>query len=1445
MAGTGNENGGNENMLYQDAYNAYMAAQRELYASRRKREELSKQREESILNEQTYQQAGELFRQRQQALAGQRRSYVDALEKEKRDMSRNIVPKAEIQREAYLTEEKPLLEEDIEKMAPLEETNPAEYKRYTNEVEKVMSAEQWRRTTGQSKKKPWETKGSPFDHYQKLKEEMKRAESDYDALVAQRQYPEKIASAEEVRPEAVEKVNKLLASQNLGSLEELQKQKRELDSLRGECDRQLAGVSLSKELTSRKAIAERDPDLVGIMKEKLDEAIRQQSNRREKLGNIDSVDALFQEEEELEQAKKKWENDKSNPDLKLLYEGFEFRKLGKEDASRRQKLEAEIDRMIEAYPQEPNTKPVSSIGEYYASISREQEKIEEIHKLEKEGVKTRKAELTEILKQGKKWDEIDGLARGMEEYQAAVQEQASTRKLPETFRDLRTIRDENPVLYREIREQINHILEAHKDDKTKPIVHSLNAYFSLDQRAGELEQKAKDAEKQKANDAAKVRENNALRTKATERRQKQEDAKTQIKRWIREYNKDKGKAIDLKEADEKLVDIVKKHNEAKKKEAGDRLKQMKGELKNLQEGRESQRRFIKYEVIQKAGENRKKEIEKLENIHKSHVNAVASIIDAYNSTHAREGKALSSTDSAIVKRLKQADEAYKNRLAKINKALKKAGEEEAKRHKEWAREKENYDKMMHDYRTAINSRQKEIKDLLHKENEKIAAQNKQIQKMSKQVDRSFDGYDQHANEEVEKFRKDRLSESKSSYRKAAAKKKVMSALSATLSTVSKTLETVMLTATEAAIRGEEQTLREEITKIQDQLNNTGAANLRVLNTSAKLRENLNNEASQSSKPVRRNLNELAASENASRDVANGLQEYSNQLAADLNRLNGQLEEVMANQPERLQKNRDSITDIFKERAVIDGEGQRRVETAVYAIDREAAAGDAAKEALAQVRYDARMEHLDELIQEDARTSAQVREQLEELESVSKKLQGLFTEGKLDTIDKVVKVGQVVANFVIDRMNNLKGESSSTEHVDIQQTLKSLEESLTDDEPKEHTVETLLKIGKLAYGKIREIDETVSAQNSQAASELDVAETGYEKLLAEEKDFEDFIKQMPPEDLGSNLLEQWNAFYDKSAEKTIQMLDRDIQDAKAGEVRAAARKDEAASATAVLQENLSDQDEQIKADKAALSDQKAKLKTAFATDIKGNGKNDPVELSYQDIFAEPVGEDFTFLSKLTGVQMSEGMDVDAAMNAFGRIYINGINAVSYFDLADRWQEASFGDPASPENQEARSKLVRGLTYFGKEIQSALKAPFGSQEKNRLTGQMIAVENESLTLSPVTLSAQVQKGTANASVTVNTEAISQFNRTSAMISDSFNEVRLAAAEAQRRLDVNPDRRKRNLLAEDLKDEKDRQEWRDRRLAKAVHRSRNTQKNFQTKDRQQADNQPQKSSQPMTRR
>lgn len=1296
------------------------------------------------------------------------------------------------------------------------------------------------------------------EEFQGLQEQLRTLNETHAVEKAKRGYPESYdaisrlpeAAKEEVRG----RVNRLFAEKGLGSLEELEEKGRQLhhqqsedyaaNAFRGQSlELQFAAVRLSDSLLSHRGMEKLDAFQAEVMKKQLDVEIQADPQLQAALGSVGSVDDFLKEEDELGQAQAAVNRTKDDEVLKALH-GFTFTAYGKMEPGKQETLRREIGQMLDAYKQEAGADRMGSqSGEeffrgYLQSVEREEQT---------------KALLT-ALDTGDKRKDVVAAARtalgapslqaAARQYQEALRTQAALTRVRKNsdgvtqgrhfrFTQLRKTEKENPLRYDAIVEQIDGIIASHTADPI-PGISSLKDYFELESR----KQRAQEEAKKKA--AEKGAEDVATSIAALTVKKQFEDAKAKIKEWIDAHDdalearakadKKQKKAADqqrnaadqaVKEAEERLIEAV-------KQQRTDSVDALRSEAEKLEAENREKKRFIKTTVIEGTLKKREESMDTLQTVHEQHKKALQKRIEAYNETMAGEAARIQEAmrqSTELQTKTRQREEEYRSRVSRADAALKEAGSElKREQGADWEREDRLYEESRGVFERAILS------------------QEKGLEKQKKAREKA-----------VAEYQAERAARMRSAYRSAAAQKLVFGAAVNVIDTAQTMFRDLVAATAAAAIRGEEQEVLDQLKEAGDTHERQQQALFAAVNSTAL-------------GGGQKSLSQLVSEENR----GDGLNKRMADMARQVEELNRQLEQVRLEQPERIQQSLESIDEAFCESKAVDQEEMRLADTMIREIILEASKEDPRLQAIVQERIRQSDAEMERLVREDEQQAKAMQESRAKIEERSKALMRLFTESSLSSIDKVAKVGQGIVNFMIDRVNDAAGQGEPMAHIDLSGKLTELKQSLEEEKaPEEHLAIQLLEVGKLLYGEMKTAADALNERYRSILDEFDTAEMGFEGIQEEQKRFQAFISEKP--EPGKDLLEQWQAFYEHVEGEAEALLGERLQEAAAQEQLATKKKEEETAKTASHTEAIEQKREAAQELNQEIIRQVEAIQQLYSETVLENKEqlNGTVSVELSEVFKD--GNEWEFLSALTGTAMTETMEPEDAVMAFGRISVNGMNAASWFGISEDYRNLMEGDLQGQELAEARKQMMENIKGCAADLKSAFQAAFDpsrrqnlNERAGQLSGQMIAVENERMGLSAVQLhddrpkepekpvlkahetgwfkkgiNAEIDEQNRQAreaydrakaeydrqlqsysdgvaQCPVNQAALNTFNRNSRLTAETFNQIRVETAEKTLIAPVQTQgRKKASLTSEEL-------------MARAVHQSRDIRETYKTHEK-----------------
>ena len=1430
-------------MLYEEKYEEYLEAERELYLSKLKKKQAEEELEGKKREAQATQMVYEVFEKETELYQKRAETYENSVKTEQHRLSSLVPPKVKIKEEEFKIEKKEMIVEDLDAILNLHETDFATFLQQENLLKQALLS------------------GGMIDSYDNY-----------------------IKSIEELREEEKQQAIERLEYE-FPSLEEIEKMP---SDIKQHAQKQVENT-VEKEIYETAFIEiPRIKESLSIAKEKKQELKSEiEMAKIEHYGkSLGNKKILNQEEFEAEQKRldqviedyKKtkdsylWNHETFVRSKTTYTKEFSFTKLAGLEEKKQNKIKEEIDHQIQQYQwSAQGEKPVHSIKEYQDFIETSNKKIEEWN-IEKNSLQNTKNFFPENINDFYKTVNVSALDDTFRnivlDLQNAREEEKSHQDnlkrieyqgtpLPETFTELKNLK-KNPVLYTLAVDDINKVIQAKRNTKD---LNNLDEYWNLE-REYETAKEQYNKEQKEFHDKRKTLGTVELKEsesrlaewnkKKIELQKQYYESKDQIKGWIKEENKLKNREKKIqqqqknglnlekaalssaknkvKEAENTLIAKIQAYNQSQKENTTTRTAEIDKNINELRKKQEEKKRFLKDHVIQNAmnyitstteadikqAETQKNELKTYwENVKKDPEN----ISDRFKTNIEENEKEITNLENQYEEKKKITDLAFKNEADK-----RKSNRRNMQLYKDY---QENAKQTIENKKVVISAQKKEIEKRIKTVNANNRDLNILIEEQSKQVSDAFGSrYDDHVNQIIQRDEENQFKQAKSNYRIAGVKMKVMGMAASLMGNVTQTYRDQLIKVTEGIIKGELVEKENQRNELIEKINRMSQGQSRL------------SEASVSNQGTTRQRITFDALETERLvQTGNSLQKSQNDLNKSLVQLNQEIEEMKQSQEQRIQENRERIDSIFHDPSRIDANLLKRRNEIMHQISQEVeqelpSAGDQ------KAQYQVREEELNQFISEDEMLHNELQKSIETIQQGSDSLKSLLTETNLSRMDLVANVIVKACNVAIGKINEANNNANPIAPINLEQSLDELENTLSSDEPKaEHLLTKVFKIGTLVYDKMTQVNQSVQEMNQEMVTDFLVSKQNYDGLIRQNEK----LKQAQ---LAGNLLEQKQEFYNHemekvkedlrereefsrtAAEKTAEQqkkIQSDIQK-KQEEIYGVESSEEIQNAVA---ENKS-LNQIVQENQKNLEAKRDSMHLAFAQTVKEH-ENEPASLAElnveDDILSNEFQQDnFEFLSKLTGVPMNKDMPLDMAMNAFGRIYINGLNAIDYFNLDERYKNARYSDPQQDMSSgiTESQKLVQGLVYYGESIRQALEAQVNPERKEHLQGdakclfgQMLAVEDKNMKLSPVKLNSNDPEVSKKAET---------FNKHSDLIAKQWNEMRSMAAEFEIAKQakgkdtekvVKEEKREKINLLEEKKEQKTKSIR--ERLTEAIHRSR----------------------------
>lgn len=1486
-------------MNYREAYAAYHAAKKAVPGLQARIQALEPQLESARNRQLVTSGARKYFADRAEGLESRKSGYLESLKEERQRMAGSFASRAGISFDEFQSPRKPVIPESMEEIEALGKTRPQYYQFCMDVIKQLDRAEKEaaRRRAGTPQEHP--EPRTPFEEYQEARQRLNTMDREHAREMAELEAPQSLAAMEELAAmedfprdvlESVEsRVNALLSADGGRTLESLRQERQALQERQQELRRLDATGNLSLHLTSLDTIDRLEPDTAEVMKQTLDGLM---GDSRDSLGpdGIRTVNDLLEEETQLKKAKLELEQLKREEADGLLRKGFSLRRggfnfteLNEMEPYEKQRREMELNRRITAYTQE-NTPPADGAAAayfasvqagdpqgtplelYYASVEKAQQARKRYEEAERAMEDFTPENPVRLEAHGDRWSGIPEIRSQLEAYRNAREAReaiyVSANPLPETFTDLYKVED--PVRRKCLEERIDRLIQDNPDRQPP---NSLAEYYAM-QQALPPEMK---------NSVGLALPTGQLRKLAGTSQQAQQvnqfaAAKERIKDLVRADNaakkrmrKSGGEEAAQKEADR----VLQSAKEALEVAKSSYLEQLKTGAKDLQEASGEIKAFIKKTVIPGPVKKKEAEVNALESSHREHKKQMEQLIRSYNGSRlpspaageAHRGDLARAGAEALRKEVKEKTAAYEAACARADKLLAEQRKKDPQRAKAATAADARYRKERETWQAVVDTQAGRLEKLIKAGNENSRRQRSQVERVTDQAREYIESYDSLATAQTYQYRQQKLAQKKSACRTAYMSKLLLGTVKNAMDYLNEGFFRMASSLSEAAIRAEALDAGEKQREAEKKLQDIREAQMRATTVASGQYEEEKARPADAARSRQTGMDQLASRleklDQADAAAAQALQE--------LYACNRQLTQVRESMGDRIRENREALDGGFRSAASPDVEEQA-VSQMVHAISLEAAGNSPLNQELARARERLDSRQLETLMKEDAAAAAAMEERIRSIESASQTLAPLFQEQSLSRIDAIVDISQRAVNCLIGHLNQAAGQEDPIEPIDIRGKMAELKEKIQNKQ-EEHAPVALefVELAKVMYTEgFQKVKEQLDALYQKKEEAFAAAESGYLDFMEEEQQFNAFLSSVSPESLGTNRLDAWNAFYDQAEQTAVGMLDDQIRWAESGRDIAREREAQAAGEADTLHERLEEQKQLLEEARKTREDAREhSTRQAFYQTVLENADQprNPVVLTRSDLFAENQGE-FALLEKLTGVAFSRDMEIEKAMDAFGSIQINGLNAVAWFDLYEPWDKVYQGSPESQETRTAKKELFDNLARYESQIREALKVPFDGTRRQgleegarRLEGQMIAVENSRLGLSALelkpdrreepprkpekpVLAEHVEKGLfkdrKNKEIDQANQALQQaydssmaayqehmtryretykgidsYNRNSRMTADAFQEMRVEAARTELGKPMSQETRKKVSFSELDKEEK---------LAYAVRKSRN---------------------------
>ena len=970
--------------------------------------------------------------------------------------------------------------------------------------------------------------------------------------------------------------------------------------------------------------------------------------------------------------------------------------------------------------------------------------------------------------------------RQVEAAKAAV-DQAGMEKteIPKTFTDLKKLAKKNQSLYEVKENQINQMMQAKMTDAQRhstDFPKSLSEYLEKEQALEEL----------KADTAKAKKESRGFDyIKKSEELEKTEkkfaESKQQIKAWIAEENKQSSKKRILEyEAKEKAL----KTAEEELKKAGKLLE-------------EAGKQYNEAPV-----QRLEAAIQKMTEEHKAHEKLLADRVVQWNLQHKEN---VSKEEAVEVSRQKEKDRLLKS----VKKALSETID---------AQSKVTIEALEMDQKEVERQKQG-LEELLKEENRRILAANEKIREENRKI---FKTMMRQENDEVKKYWKGQEAQLKSDCRNADFMKSVAGIAADTIGYVTESFRDLMMAMTDAVIKGEVEEEREKAEAIKGELDAVKRRQEeRVFHMDEAVRKDGQERREISFSDMSQDLRRIEDLNEKKESLQNALI-VQNQLVSEMD----------AGLEEKIRENHAAIDASFGSIKPYDEKEVEEYLSQMEAIYQEAAGNNSLQQKLSEAGTLAERQNLENMTAENRKMMEELQKSREFIQAGSEKAVSLLKPSSIGKINTFIDTGMKVVNFALKKSADAKKAAAgvsvpeSASEINLSEQLNSLKEKLQNPEASTtpQIVQQLMEVGTLLCGTLKGINQEVQDYRKEAHSKAIDKHCELENMQNLQKGFQAFQEEIKddPEMGKKSYAEQLKVFLNQNSKSARQIVEEQTnflqQAVAAAEINAQKAKDQTGS----QKQNQKKQQEQVAEAENNYRQKKQELKQAFLDTVRENADkpNGSVKVSSEELSL--AGENrkergFAFLSKLTGTEMNENMNPEDAMDAFSRVYINGLNASSYFQMGSRYSEAMKG------NEEAQKQFLQDLAEHGDDLRSAMEYTMYpaagrtlSEGAKQLAGQMFAVENSNMMLQPVLLEIpSPESGKQMSGITE--KQVSDYNRYVQMTTDSFNEMRKEASGIEKKKQASvsgPETGRKQVRLNEL-ETKDR--MRQERMTKAVHASR----------------------------
>jgi hypothetical protein len=633
--------------------------------------------------------------------------------------------------------------------------------------------------------------------------------------------------------------------------------------------------------------------------------------------------------------------------------------------------------------------------------------------------------------------------------------------------------------------------------------------------------------------------------------------------------------------------------------------------------------------------------------------------------------------------------------------------------------------------------------IINEKNQKENKKNK-VEKMQQTLKNFTDkeSHDTYVNQALAEEYQERLKKAQSRYRSAAVGKFITDVEEAVVNPTAVLFRNCVFTATEALIRADLTEKKKALEKATADMEMAGNAQIGSTITSVDDRQAL---AHTTNPEQQQHLAERADAKSVIASEAGDLWSAQVRKIDDLRQEIRELEPIVE---EKVRKNQQNFQkQVLEKYGNIDVKSQEKQMEELYELQIRDLEGP--EKSLLEARHNRQQRDLQEIKTSMEADTKNMNQDMIKISKRAETLSVLLTPENLSTSDSVISAFEKVVNVGTKIYEYVSGSDSSDkkdekdEDKTVLSRLQEAKKKLTDPkvkDPNEHVLTELIAVSEIILDKVNAFSKDLNEKSAQNYHQYRMADSAVEGIQEEQNSYQRFAAEHSEELKGKNSEERFQVFYADKTRIVEEFAERDAARAEHVIAEIEGRVESASTKKVSCEEKEQEKLQAVDAERINRAELSQNLKKAFAEAVQeADAPAKPVTLTREDIFREHAGEkdapDFTFLSRLTGTQMSADMKLDDAMDAFGKIYINGLNAIDYFDLRDKYETASLDKP------EKQKELIESLAGIGEDMKAALQVPFDPSKANglsagaaRLAGQMIAVEDEHLHLAAVQLDAQ---------------------------------------------------------------------------------------------------------------